>query len=293
MNFQSMIESKLEPVGKSNDDIIYLCPQCDDKSGHLYVNYNKGYFHCFKCNLSGKRLEGLLKILHIEIGYDYNKLYSEYNKELDNIIYSKETVASESKVVDYSTDLEVLTEYYIQHTKPLSYVAYQYLLNRKLSPDLISKLGMREGVNRYGEIININGKDYIGRDYSNRILVPSLRKDGSISFYVARDYIGDKPAKYLNCSTTLAIASEDVWNLDNVETDIVILCEGVFTAIAVNQALGKFIAVATYGKSIAQNSSSEIRATSQGEKLINRNFKRYIVFYDKDAIESSLATCEY
>ena len=288
-----MIESKLEPVGKSNDDIIYLCPQCDDKSGHLYVNYNKGYFHCFKCNLSGKRLEGLLKILHIEIGYDYNKLYSEYNKELDNIIYSKETVASESKVVDYSTDLEVLTEYYIQHTKPLSYVAYQYLLNRKLSPDLISKLGMREGVNRYGEIININGKDYIGRDYSGRVLVPSLRKDGSISFYVARDYIGDKPAKYLNPPKQLGAASEDVWNLDMVESDSVIICEGVFTAIAASPY--KLNSVATYGKSIAQRSSNDsgILVTSQGEKLLQKKFKNYYVAYDADAYDEAVKSCDY
>lgn len=297
MDFQSMIEQRLEPVGRSGNDIIYLCPQCDDKSGHLYINYDKGYYHCFKCNLSGKRLESLLKKLHIDIDYDYTKLYNEQDKELDSIIAIKEDKKKSmrvEKVVDYSTNLDVLTEYYYQHTKPLTRASFEYLLSRRIFPYNIEKLGMREGVNRYGDIININGKDYIGRDYSGRIMVPSLRRDGRISFYVGRDYIGDKPAKYMNCSTEIAVASEDVWNLDIVDSETVIICEGVFTAIAVNQALNKTIAVATYGKSIAQKSNSGgLRVTSQGDKLIRRGFKRYIVFYDKDALQSTLDTCDY
>lgn len=296
MDFQSMIEQRLEPVGRSGNDIIYLCPQCDDKSGHLYINYDKGYYHCFKCNLSGKRLESLLKKLHIDIDYDYTKLYNEQDKELDSIIAIKEDKKKSmrlEKVVDYSTDLNVLTQYYNLHTKPLSYEAYQYLLNRNMTPDLIARLSIREGVNRYGDIININGKEYIGRDYSGRIMVPSLRRDGRISFYVGRDYIGDKPAKYMNPPKELGAASEDVWNLDMIESDSVIICEGVFTAIAASPY--KLNSVATYGKSIAQRSSNDsgITVTSQGEKLLNKKFKNYYVAYDADAHKEAIKSCDY
>lgn len=297
MDFQSMIEQRLEPVGRSGNDIIYLCPQCDDTSGHLYINYDKGYYHCFKCNLSGKRLESLLKKLHIDIDYDYTKLYNEQDKELDSIIAIKEDKKKSmrvEKVVDYSTNLDVLTEYYYQHTKPLTRASFEYLLSRRIFPYNIEKLGMREGVNRYGDIININGKDYIGRDYSGRIMVPSLRRDGRISFYVGRDYIGDKPAKYMNPPKELGAASEDVWSLDTIETNSVVICEGVMTSIAVDQALGKHISCATYGKSIAQSSSNDnIRVTSQGEKLLARKFDQYIVFYDKDAKKEAHSTAKY
>lgn len=296
MDFQSMIEQRLEPVGRSGNDIIYLCPQCDDKSGHLYINYDKGYYHCFKCNLSGKRLESLLKKLHIDIDYDYTKLYNEQDKELDSIIAIKEDKKKSmrvEKVVDYSTNLDVLTEYYYQHTKPLTRASFEYLLSRRIFPYNIEKLGMREGVNRYGDIININGKDYIGRDYSGRIMVPSLRRDGRISFYVGRDYIGDKPAKYMNPPKELGAASEDVWNLDMIESDSVIICEGVFTAIAASPY--KLNAVATYGKSIAQRSSNDsgITVTSQGEKLLNKKFKNYYVAYDADAHKEAIKSCDY
>lgn len=294
MDFQSLVERKLDPVGKSNNETIYRCPRCDDKSGHLYVNYDKGYFNCFKCSLGGKRLEGLLKILNIDVDYDYDKLYNEQDKELDAILLLKDKKLSfEEPAVDYSTDLTVLTEYYLSHVKPLSDRAYKYLLNRGLSERQIDALLIREGVNRYGQNITIRGKEYAGRDYSDRIMVPSLRRDGLISFYVGRDYTGTRDPKYLNPPKELGAASEDVWNLDMVTSDSVIICEGVFTAIAASPA--KLNAVATYGKSIASRSSNDagILVTSQGEKLLARKFKNYYIAYDADARIEAINSCKY
>lgn len=294
MDFQSLVEQKLEPIGQSNNDIIYRCPYCEGNkgSGHLYVNYTKNYWHCFKCGHGGKRMESLLKALHIDISYDYEKLYSDKEKELDSILSSKKSKSVDS-AVEYSTSLGVLTEYLTHHTKELSSVALQYLLNRGVSLEIIHSLCIREGVNRYGEKIQIAGKEYQGRDYSGRIIVPSLRKDGLVSFYVARDYTGMREPKYLNPPKELAVASEDVWSLDVIDTPYVVICEGVFTAIAVNEALGKIVSCATYGKSVAKNSSSEVRVTSQGEKLLSKKFQQYILFYDKDASLEARETAKY
>lgn len=292
-DFQSLVEMKLEPVGKSNNDVVYRCPRCDDQSGHLYVNYDKGYFNCFKCSLGGKKIEGLLKVLQIEIGYDYEKLYSEQESELDSIIAIRDKKPKIVDIVEYSTDLTTLTAYYSYHVSPLSTSAYNYLLNRGLSQEQIVKLSVGEGVNRYGEKIIIGNKEFIGRDYSGRIMVPSRRRDGLISFYVGRDYTGTKEPKYLNPPKELGAASEDVWNLDMVDSDSVIICEGVFTAIAASPR--KLNAVATYGKSIAMVSSNDsgIQVTSQGEKLLAKRFKNYYVAYDADAHEEAIKSCNY
>ena len=289
MDFQSLVETKLDPIGASSNDIIYRCPLCDDSSGHLYVDYDKEYWHCFKCDAGGK-IASLLRILQIDIKYDYSKLYSEVSKELDEIIDNKKS-RIQTSIKDYSTDLTVLTEYYNQHTKPLTLTAYDYLINRGLTPSLISRYQMREGVDRYNHSIRIKDKEYAGRDYSGRIMIPSLRRDRLISFYVGRDYIGDKAAKYLNPPNSLGVASEDVWNLDIVNSDSVIICEGVMTAIAASPI--KMNAVATYGKSIAHKSSSAPDVTSQGEKLLARKFKNYYVAYDADAHKESVDTCQY
>lgn len=292
MDFQSLVETKLDPVSESVNDIVYRCPLCEgvEGSGHLYVDYNKNYWHCFRCDAGGKSIESLLKILNISLDFDYSKITTDVNKELDSIINPEKSVDKE--LVDYSTDLRVLTEYYNLHSAPLSPGAYNYLIHRGLTPDKIAALGIREGVNRYGETFQIGGVSHIGRDYSGRILVPSLRKDGLISFYVARDYIGDKMAKYLNPPKSIVAASEDVWNLDVVESDSVIICEGVFTAIAASPY--KMNAVATYGKSIAQKSSNDsVRVTCQGEKLLNKRFKNYYICYDADARTEAIKSCDY
>ena len=65
MDFQNLIETKLEPIGEVGNDIVYRCPQCegDQGSGHFYVDYDKGFYHCFKCGLRGRKLESLLRFL--------------------------------------------------------------------------------------------------------------------------------------------------------------------------------------------------------------------------------------
>lgn len=292
MNLKSLIERKLEPVGYSAEDTIYRCPLCNDSSGHMYVDYHKGYWHCFRCDAGGKSIESLLRVLGLSIDYNYDKLYNEQSRELDQVLSLKISNVVEEDIVDYSTDLSILHEYYNLHTKPLSSQALEYLYKRKITPLQISRLDIREGIDMYGRKLLIKGKEFEGRDYSDRILVPSRRQDGTISFYVARDYIGDKKAKYLNPPKELAVASEDVWNLDMIESESVIICEGVFTAIAASPI--KLNACATYGKSIAQKSSStDIRVTSQGEKLLAKKFKNYYVAYDADALSESLKTCQY
>ena len=68
------------------------------------------------------------------------------------------------------------------------------------------------------------------------------------------------------------------------------------TALAVNMVAGFPIAVATYGKSIANKSNNDndlITVTSQGDKLLGRKFETYYVFYDKDADTESFKTMEY
>ena len=294
-NHQSLVETKLHPQGRSGKDIIYPCPKCEnlDTGHHLYVNYDNGKWHCFKCGAGGRHIGSLLKLLNISSDYDYEKLYSEQEKLLDDIISIKSN-SKETKLVDYSTSLDTLTKYDSLHIKPLSEIAYNYLVSRGLTPEIIYRLGICEGISRFGEKFNINGVEHVGRDYSGRIMIPSIRKDGLISFYLGRDYTGTKSNKYINPPKEIGVASEDVWSLDILDTNSVIICEGVFSAIAVNNALGKLTACATYGKSIAQRSSEDkVRVTSQGEKLLNKNFETYIMFYDKDALADAYKNGKY
>lgn len=295
-NYQTLVESRLPVIGKSGNDLIYRCPRCegDTGSGHLYVNYQKNKFHCFKCGFKGSSVVSLVTELGYKLEIDYEKLSSDTSKELDDIINGELELSRSKRVVDYSRDLRRLTSYYRLHTKSLSNPAKNYLRNRGISDYFMEKYQLLEGVNNFGKTFNLFNQVVEGRDYSNRIMIPSLRRDGTISFYVGRDYTGMKKNKYLNPPQTLAYSSEDVWNLDTVESRSVIICEGVMTAITAGGL--KRNAVATYGKSISAKSNTDnlvVSVTSQGEKLLSKKFDTYYVAYDADALQNSLDTCRW
>lgn len=284
-SYRSLIESVLDPVGVSGRDTIYICPKCDDKSGHLYVDYDHNMFHCFKCNYKGRSLSKLVKELGLDISFDYEDIdQPNRNIMLDEVINPK---SKETTVLDYSINLKDLTEFYYNNSTVLSSVGRAYLNNRGVTDSMIDFYHIREGIDKSGVKFNINGKVYNGINYKNRVMIPSINKEGLISYFVARDYIGLSKQKYMNPPKELSYASEDVWCLDLVVSDNVIICEGVFTALSINSRLGKHIAVSTYGKDIAMKSSnlSNIIGTSQFDKLLNRDFVTYYMFYDKDAVE--------
>lgn len=298
--YQSLIESSLELMGETGKDYIYRCPFCEGStgSGHLYINYDKNVYHCYKCDVGGRDIKYLL----FRMGYSLDEstpssiLSDKSSSSLrlnDTIeLLSKKNRTPPSVKSGYSIDTRVCTEYYLYHTTELSQSSLDYLHHRGLSDDQIYTYKMREGLNRYGSTINIGDHCYRGKDYSSRILVPSIIRGSSveISYYVARDTTGKKNPKYLNPPSDIALSSEDVWNLDTAKrvSNTVVICEGVFTAISAG-----YNAVATYGKSLAERSNSGMSVMSQADKLIDAGFDKYIVAYDADAAVKVDCTCEY
>lgn len=295
MSYQKLIESVLPQQGRSGNNIIYRCPNCEGStgSGHLYVNYDKNVYNCFKCGFKSRDIKLLVSRLGFDVTFDYDRMTNVtpdlLKDAISSLSKSKRTID-----IDYSRDLEFLTMYFSAHVKPLSDKAIEYLYSRGIYEDKMSKYFILEGINRSGESFELDDKSVKGRDYSGRIMIPSIQRDGKISFYVARDYTGRRYSKYVNPPSELAYASEDVWNLDMVDSKSVIVCEGVFTAMTAGGSKGN--AVATYGKKVSHISNSDnkmIRVSSQGEKLLSRKFDRYYVVYDADAHSEGMDTANW
>lgn len=303
MYYQSLVESYLEPVAESHNDVIYRCPFCESSrgSGHLYINYDKNMYHCYKCDIGGRDIRTLLT----KMGYSFKEDIppsvlirdsSNIISRLDSITKSLKSPVSKVELKEFSRDLSICTEYFLAHTRELTYESRQYLLSRGLTDEEIQVYGIREGIDLRGKILTIGSNSYTGRDYSNRVLVPSLVRsdeDVKVSYYVARDMTGTKSNKYLNPPSDIAYSSEDIWNLSLAKrmSRTVIICEGVFTAIAAGR--GTYNSVATYGKSLAEISNSNSAAKSQADKLVEANFDEYIVAYDADAYLKIDDTCKY
>lgn len=287
--YEDILDSVLDPVGESGGgkDIIYRCPFCEGTrgSGHLYINYNKNMYHCYKCGIGGRDIKYLLMSLGISC-----------NEEIPESIFEKKSTSVKltdllSKKIDEpkKRDLNKITRFFYEHTIELTSGAIDYLHKRNVSDEEISVYNIREGINKLGSLVC--GEK--GQNYQGRILVPSMIGK-EVSYFVARDYVNpNNKRKYLNPPSTIAYSSEDVWNLSLARSvsSTVIICEGVFTAIAAGK--GKYNAVATYGKSIADVSNRGYNELSQGVQLLNAKFDRYIVAYDADARKELIDTCEY
>lgn len=287
--YEGLVDSVLDPVGESGGgkDIIYRCPFCEGikGSGHLYINYDKNLYHCYKCGVGGRDIRSLLRLMGISLEEEVPVSLLQRNSksmELDKLLNP-----TEKKIEGRNVDKT--TKFFMEHTKDLSPVSRQYLYNRGISDEEILMYHMREGIDRRGSYV----EGLRGQNYAGRILVPSLVENNKVSYFVARDYMNSSTRKYLNPPADLAYSSEDVWNLTLARkvSSTVIICEGVFTAIAAGR--GKYNAVATYGKSIAEVSNRDQGKMSQGVQLLEAGFDKYIVAYDADATKELLSTCEY
>jgi len=103
-----------------------------------------------------------------------------------------------------------------------------------------------------------------------RIVIPSYR-DNLIDFWVSRTYINESP-KYLNpkgASRRFALFGYD----QAKGASRVVICEGVFSAMAARQAT-EIPAVAAYGKLVA---------AEQVKILLSLRPKEFIIAFDSDA----------
>ena len=263
-DFSSYIYSKFDSILETSDEdrIRVMCPFCDDSSGHLYVLLSAGLPYCQRCKYNPKSpirfisdLENIPTSKVVEWvddggwSADHRKSVSEI---VDELFYD-----DEEEVFEYITmDLEEVFVPVLEKTS-ISVVdsklenALNYLHSRKVTDEDIKKFDIRFA--------------YSGK-YSGRIIVPCCYQGDVVSF-VARDVSGNSDRKYLNPIGNKQ--SDFLFNADSIDSDFVVVVEGVFDAIKISSACP---VVATFGKSLSGRQLS----------LLN-GFREVIFYWDADA----------
>lgn len=132
-------------------------------------------------------------------------------------------------------------------------------------------------------------------EYGGRIIIPSYSESNQLNFFIARTYDGNY-FKYKNPEASKDIVFFE--NLINWQTPV-ILCEGVFDAIAIRRnaipLLGKNMAKALYKKLlisscsdiyVALDADARNRALQISEQLLNQGKRVYLIeMKDKDPSE--------
>ena len=239
------ILGRSKPSTKGNH--AFHCPFCKHHKPKLEVDPKAGVWHCWTCNEKGRTPTSILRKLHANADAirEMRSYFPDGKGNIDDKTYAKVELPKEYKPL--STILTTLP--YRQ--------AKSYVIKRGITEQDIIKYGIG-----YCE----TGK------YKNSIIVPSYDKNGSINYFISRSYEKDPGRKYNapSCNKNDLIGLEYFinWKVP------VILCEGVFDAIALKRN-----AIPLFGKTIPK---------SLMLKLVESDVKTVYLALDKDALKEAI-----
>jgi DNA primase len=237
---------------KKLDEYMYWSPFVSHHKQKLQINIQTGKWHCWVSNQGGHNLFQLFKKVNAR---------KEYYTELVELVgnaprYKKHTNVSK-EVVHLPKEFKTLCN---RTDSIVKRHALSYLYKRDITDDDILKYGIGycdEGL------------------YSNRIIIPSYDSEGTLNFFVGRDFYSSK-MKYRNSHTTKDIIGFDLFiNWD----EPIILCEGVFDAMAFKRN-----AIPLFGKTVMK---------ALQKKIIDCRVKTIYLALDNDAITEAIKISDY
>ena len=233
---------------KKANEYMYWSPFTSHHKPKLQINTQTQKWHCWVSNQGGHKLYQLFKKL---------KATSEQFNELTDLVGGFHSLSSNREKVKENI-VRLPKEFKSLWSNGSSIIGKHsrvYLNNRNVSNGDILRYGIgycEEGM------------------YSNRVIVPSYNSDGELNYFVGRD-IYEGGFKYKNPPVSKDVIGFDLfinWN------EPIILCEGVFDAIAIKRN-----AIPLFGKTIPK---------SLKKKIYEKKVKEIYILLDKDAISDAI-----
>ena len=219
----NILDDVLGPgTSMKNDEQAHYCPFCHHHKKKLQINVQTQQWHCWVCDAKGKRIQRLLKRLHVD-SHKLKKIYEIYGD--DYVVYSNNT--EEEKV-----ELRLPNEFQSLLKEPKG---FNPLFGK------VKEYARKRGISQ-GDIKRYNIGYCDSGHYANRIIIPSYDNNNRLNYFIARSVFDEETFKYKNppvSKNVIMFENQINWN------EPITLVEGVFDAMAVKRnaipLLGKFV----------------------------------------------------
>jgi len=251
----TLLESVLNK-GKttSNDNIAFNCPFCHHHKKKLEIDIVTQRWHCWTCNVAGRKLVILFRKLNIQ-----REKISKLIQLVDEVEYKPSKTSTDTPVLHLPEGYRPLWE--LDSTSPEYRNAIYYLKGRGIN--IYDILKYRIGYCRKGL-------------YSGKIIIPSYDENLSLNYFVARAYYEEDKWKHKNPPTSKDIVGFELhinWNMP------IVLVEGAFDAIAIKRNT-----IPLFGKTISNTLKM---------RIVEKGVKQIYICLDQDAKKQALETAEY
>ena len=235
-------------LNKANE-YMYWSPFVHHHKPKLQINTKTQKWHCWISNQGGHNLFQLFKKL---------KASREQFDELADIVGKPRQSLSSNRDKVKENIVKLPKEF-----KPL-WNSKDGIIKRH-AMNYLKKRGIT-----MGDVIRYNIGYCEDGVYGNRIIIPSYNSDGELNYFVGRDiYSGGM--KYKNPPVSKDVIGFDLFvNWD----EPIVLCEGVFDAIAIRRN-----AIPLFGKTVPKKLK---------RKIYEKNVKSIYILLDRDAIKDSI-----
>jgi DNA primase len=235
-----------------NNEYMFWSPFVHHHKPKLQINIQTQKWHCWVSETGGHNFFQLFKKVKAP-----QKYFDELREVSDRIYYSKYKKDSKEKTLTLPKEFISLWNGAVKNPEYKNVI--EYLKSRKIDLNDIIRYGIgycEEGL------------------YKNRIIVPSYDRNGDLNYFIGRNYYKGG-MKYKNPRVSKDVVGFELFiNWD----ESVVLCEGVFDAIAIKRN-----AIPLFGKTLPPKLL---------KRFIEHKVKKVYLILDSDAQKDSMKIVE-
>lgn len=293
IDIEEVISSQVN-LKRRGKTLTGLCPFHNEKTPSFTVYPDTRSFYCFGCGAGGDVITFIRRIENLDYIDAVKAAAQMAGVPMPDEGY--DDTLSKKRMRILAANREAARFFNSCLTDPKNKFAYDYFINRGLSPNTITKFGLGYAPDDWRQLLNYmkskgyneqelvfadlairsekNGKINYYDKYRNRVIFPIIDLRGNVVAFGGRVLDDSKP-KYINTGDTLVYKKgSGVFALNfakNANENKLILVEGYMDVIALHQA-GFTNAIAGLGTAF----------TPEQANLLSRYSEEIVICYDND-----------